>query len=236
MRAEAIISTDALTYTQEQRVILDGISVAIPRGSMTMLIGPNGAGKTTLVRLLLGLLTPTSGTVEVAGASPADARSKVGYVPQRFAVDPTVPITVAEFLTLTYDATSAEIKGALAEVGLASGVARAQLATLSGGQLQRVLIARAILGKPEILVLDEPVSNVDAGGTRSIYDHLEHLRGTHNMTIIVVSHELDIVSRYASFVICVNRELLCTGTAHEVLKSEALHHMYGEGARHFHHH
>ncbi|MEK7647543.1 MAG: metal ABC transporter ATP-binding protein [Patescibacteria group bacterium] len=236
MSAKSIISTTDLSYTQEHRVILESISVAIPEGSMTMIIGPNGAGKTTLIRLILGLLTPTSGTVLIAGMSPAQARSKVGYVPQRFAVDATIPITVSEFLTLTYTATAVEIKGALAEVGLAASIARAQLATLSGGQLQRVLIARAILGRPEILVLDEPVSNVDAGGTRSIYDHLEHLRDTHNMTIIVVSHEMDIVSRYASFVVCVNRSILCTGTAHEVLKSEAMHHVYGEGAKHFHHH
>lgn len=235
MHANAIITTNGLTYTQQQRVILDGISVAIPRGSMTMLIGPNGAGKTTLVRLLLGLLTPTAGEVLVAGKSPAASRSKIGYVPQRFAVDETLPITVTEFLTLTHDASARTIAAALAEVGLVATVARAQLATLSGGQLQRVLIARAILGRPEILVLDEPVSNVDAGGTRSIYEHLEHLRDTHNITILVVSHEMDIVSQYATFVVCVNRTLLCTGTADEVLTSEAIRHMHGEGARHFHH-
>lgn len=236
MHAESIITTSNLTYTQNNRAILSSIDVAIPEGSLTMIIGPNGAGKTTLIRLLLGLLEPTSGRVLVAGVTPAAARSKIGYVPQRFVVDQTIPITVAEFLTLTHRAGGAQIKGALAEVGLTAAIAQAQLATLSGGQLQRVLIARAILGRPEILVLDEPVSNVDAGGTRSIYDHLEHLRGTHKMTIVVVSHEMDIVSRYASYVVCVNRTILCTGTAHEVLSSEAMHHVYGEGAKHFHHH
>lgn len=235
--------TEVVVDVKDLRVLLDGreilspMSFSLTRNSITILIGPNGSGKTTLIRALMGLTPLAQGTVRLFGEKPNDIRQRIGYVPQRFGVDPTFPITVEEFLSLTFvrNDVGRTIGKALSEVGMESQ-RDALLSSLSGGQLQRVLVARALLGKPQLLFLDEPLSNVDVLGSTSIYEHLDFIRRRYDITIIIVSHEMDVVSRYADMVLCVNRELVCSGTPHEVLDSKELRHLYGEELKHFHHH
>jgi len=158
------ITVKNLTKRYGEEEILSHLSFSIPTGVITIIIGPNGSGKTTLLKTLLGLIAPDQGSVAVLGQAPSAIRSKVGYVPQRFEFDRTFPLTVLEFLQFTAPKLSAEaITAELDRFDMAE--ARNQpLGTLSGGQLQRVLITRSLLHQPELLYLDEPVSGVDIEG------------------------------------------------------------------------
>ncbi len=223
---EIVIQVDDLAVRLESQEILENISFKLLRNSITMLIGPNGSGKTTLVRSLMGLIQLDNGSIRLFGRKPKQIRERIGYVPQRFYVDGAFPITVEEFLSLTHiDKKGRSIKVALKEVGM-SGTERKKLASLSGGQLQRILIARALIGKPLLLVLDEPVSSIDMVGSKSIYEHLDYIRKRYDVTIIIVSHEMEVVTHYADHVLCVNKELVCSGSPLEVLKSNKLKKLY----------
>lgn len=233
---------EAVVDVQKMRVSLDGhdilrdVSFSLKRNSISMLIGPNGSGKTTLIRTLMGLIPIADGSVRLFGKKPHEVRAAIGYVPQRFHVDVPFPITVEEFLGLTsIGKNGRSIDRALSEVGVPQ-LRHHLLASLSGGQLQRVLIARALLGKPQLLVLDEPSSNIDVVGSKSIYEHLDYIRRRYDVTIIIVSHEMDVVTHYADYVLCVNRRLLCAGTPREVLANDKVSELYGEELKHFHHH
>lgn len=232
---ETVVQANNLRIVLDGHEILAGMTFELKRNSIAILIGPNGSGKTTLIRALMGLIPIADGSVHLFGKKPREMRERIGYVPQRFSVDAGFPITVEEFLSLSVTRRSGRsIDKALDEVGM-SASRRKLLSSLSGGQLQRVLIARALLGKPQLLFLDEPVSNVDVVGSKSIYEHLDYIRRRYDITIIIVSHEMDVVSHYADTVLCVNRELVCYGTPHEVLRSEELRRLYGEELKHFHH-
>lgn len=228
-RNKAIEVTDVwFSYDSEQ--ILADITFSIPQGSITALIGPNGSGKTTLLKVMLGFLEPKQGNVSVLGSSPKIARKKVGYVPQRFDFDRTFPITVAELLEFSHPTASEEkIRQYLAHLGM-EHVLPVRIGELSGGQLQRVLIARAMLHDPSILFLDEPVSGIDVGGEQTFYQLVSHLHKEHGTTMIMVSHEIDVVQRFADQVVCINRSLLCNGSPNSVVTPELIEKLYGEDA------
>lgn len=230
-----VLHIQNLSVVLHEQEILRSLSFEVSRGSIAVIIGPNGAGKTTLIRAIMGLIPPATGEVSILNRQPKDVREKIGYVPQRFFVDDALPITVKEFLDLTHTKKGGRgMKRALKEVGM-SGTEFQQLSQLSGGQLQRVLIARALLGKPNLLILDEPVSAIDHAGSRSIYEHLDEIRKKHDVTILTVSHELNVVSKYADQVIGINRELVCDGSPKEVLHKKTFTDMYGEHATPHHH-
>jgi ABC-type Mn2+/Zn2+ transport system ATPase subunit len=210
--------------------IIQEVSVSIPQGSIAAIIGPNGCGKTTLLRLLLGLLTPQQGFVRILGKSPAYARAEIAYVPQRFAFDKTFPITVREFLQLSHpQASPQKIDEYLRHLNIAETL-HMKLGALSGGQLQRVLIGRATLGDPKVLFLDEPSAGIDIAGEQTFFELVLHLHREHRCTVVMVSHELDVVASYADLVICLNRRLVCQGTPDQVLTPRTLTELYGKNA------
>jgi zinc transport system ATP-binding protein len=218
-----------LAFGSDQPVLED-VTFSVPQGSITAIIGPNGSGKTTLLKVLLGLLSPQKGKVSILGKTPQEARRMVAYVPQRFLFDRTFPITVLEFLQLSHpECSRAKIVQYLSHLNMQDAV-DAKLGSLSGGQLQRVLIERSMLGEPKVLFLDEPAAGIDIAGEQSFYDLVLHLHREHGSTILMVSHELDVVASYADLVLCLNRKLVCQGRPEHVLTPETLKGLYGPEA------
>lgn len=203
------------------RHVLQNVSLHLTRGQILTLIGPNGAGKTTLVKLALGLLAPSSGIVQRTEGM------RIGYMPQRLQVDATLPITVHRFLQLVPGARAGEIAAALAEVG-ASRVQHSRLQALSGGEMQRVLLARALLGKPDLLVLDEPTQGVDLKGQAELYHLITQLRDRHGCGVLMVSHDLHLVMSATDEVICLNQHVCCHGHPEQVSSDPAYLELFGK--------
>ena len=215
-------------------VVLDGvqilrdISFTVRQGEALAVIGPNGAGKTVLFRALLGLL-PHTGTINWRPGV------KIGYVPQRFAVDRSAPITAMEFFLLqspSFWRPSAEfvshLDHELTLVGLDRSVLRKNLGDLSGGQTQRLLIAWAMLQHPSVLLLDEPTAGVDAGFEDTIYSLIRRVQTERGTTILLISHDLSVVYRYAQNVLCLNKSVVCQGSPIEAMNPQALAVLYGD--------
>jgi zinc transport system ATP-binding protein len=205
----ALISARDLWLRRGDRDIIAGVSLDVRPGEIVTLIGPNGAGKTTLVRLLLRIEKPDRGTIVRAPST------RIGYVPQRFEVDRTIPMTVRGFLALGGSVTVAEIESALDEVG-ALRTAHQQLSKLSGGETQRVLIARALLRQPNLLILDEPARGVDFAGEAELYELVGRLRDERHLGILLVSHDLHVVMAKSDRVICLNGHVCCSGKPEHV--------------------
>lgn len=199
-----LVSLEGVGLTFGGRAILEGIDFAIHDHEIVTIIGPNGGGKTSLVRVMLGLERPTSGRVV------RQPRLRVGYVPQTFDRDHAMPLRTGDFLALGISASETERKAALAECG-ADAVYATQLGRLSGGELQRVLIARAILRRPDLLVLDEPVRGVDHLGEADLYNLIGRLRAERGFGVVLVSHDLHVVMAASDRVICLNRHICCSG-------------------------
>lgn len=222
--------------------VLDDIDLAVPEREFLGLVGPNGGGKSTLLKLVLGLMEPGSGSVRVFGRRPRKARGLLGYVPQFRGFESDYPISVLKAVlhgrlgqtrpVLGWRREDRTIAGrALAAVGLEEHADR-RLNTLSGGQLQRVLIARALACEPKVLLLDEPTANVDAKAETGLFDLLRALNET--LTIVVVSHDIGFISGYVGRVACLNRRLVCHETA--AVDAAAIADMYGDHAHVIHHH
>jgi zinc transport system ATP-binding protein len=199
-------------FAYDREEVLHNIDLSLPEKSLLAVVGPNGGGKTTFLRLALGLLKPRLGTVHVFGDVPERRRCSIGYVAQHLSFDPAFPVSTLDVVLMgradrhwfgpyRQDDRTKSIE-ALEQVHLAH-LSRRALANLSGGELQRVLIAQALVTDPELLLLDEPTANVDTKVEHEIYELLGELK--ERMTIVVVSHNLNVVTRYASHVACVNR-------------------------------
>jgi len=191
------------------RWILRDVSFSVHRGEIVTIIGPNGGGKTTAVRAALGIITPDAGSVWRAPGL------RVGYTPQRVRPDLTLPLTVRRFLRLGIAASEADIDAALERTG-ARRLAGQQLADLSSGELQRVLLARALLRKPHLLVLDEPVQGVDFAGEAAMYDLIRGVRDETGCGVLMVSHDLHFVMAGTDKVVCINVHVCCAGTPQAV--------------------
>jgi zinc transport system ATP-binding protein len=221
---DALLSARAITLRKNGRTILDRINLDIAPGEIVTLIGPNGAGKTSLVRVLLGVEKPTAGTLQ------RQADLVVGYVPQRFDIDRAIPMTVERFLML-----SSELKDNDARTAALRSVGAPQLGDrpfgeLSGGELQRVLIARALLRTPGLLVLDEPVRGVDFQGEAELYQLISNLRAERNIGVLLVSHDLHIVMAQSDRVICINRHVCCSGVPDTVAQHPEYARLFGPQA------
>jgi zinc transport system ATP-binding protein len=227
--------------------VLRGVNLRVPQGQIVALIGPNGSGKTTLLRCLLGLQKYSQGEVRIFGERNLDkVLPRVGYVPQKLALERSFILSVREFLALRLRSTrnwffkshkqlDDLIKPALVHIGVEELLDR-PIAQLSGGQLQRVLIAYGLLSKPDLLLLDEPTAGVDTPGEETFYDLIAHVQRQYKLTVILVSHDLSMVYSHASRVYALNGVICCEGPPEQVMNAESLKQAYGIHATPYAHH
>ena len=209
--------------------VLENINFDVEEGDVLAVIGPNGAGKTVLLKSLLGLAPYSGEIVWKKGV-------RKGYVPQRMDIETDVPLTVNEFLRLRSPSlTDERVKEAFDFVQLDRAILSSGIGEISVGQRQRVLVAWAFLGNPEVLLFDEPTADIDIAGQESIYNMLKHFQETLGLTIILVSHDLNVVYRHAKTVLCLNRKNLCLGAPRAVLNPEQLLNLYGGDKAFFEH-
>lgn len=212
MDSTSLVEARGVTVRFGARTVLDGVDVAVHRGEIVTLVGLNGAGKSTLVRVLLGLQRIDRGQVLRA------AGLRVGFSPQHVNRDPTLPMTVRRFLTLGGEAPQARLRSALDRVGADTMLSR-QVAELSGGEMHRVMLARALLREPDLLVLDEPMSGVDLAGQAELYALIGTIRNDTGCGVLLVSHDLHLVMAATDIVVCLNHHVCCTGHPHAVARN-----------------
>ena len=208
---------------RSKRWLVRGISMTVEPGEIVTLIGPNGSGKSTTAKMALGVLDPDEGMAS------QKSNLRASYVPQRLEVNWTLPITVTRFLELTNRATQKQMQDAL-EATETSHLSGAQMSKLSGGEHQRVLLARAILRAPEFLVLDEPVQGVDFNGEIALYRLIENIRNKLNCGVLLISHDLHVVMSTTDRVLCLNGHICCSGSPANVASSDEFRSLFGERA------
>jgi zinc transport system ATP-binding protein len=206
---QVLISAENLSYTIRGQQVLNAISLKLHGGETVTLIGPNGAGKTSLVRILLGLKKATCGKVY------RKPGIKIGYVPQKLHIDPVLPLRVRDFLLTAGRFDDKQLVAVLEEVQMAH-LLTSQVQTLSGGEFQRVLLARALLNRPDVLVLDEPAQGVDIIGQQALYQTIKQVQDRHGCGVLMVSHDLHLVMASTDRVICLNTHICCTGHPDDV--------------------
>lgn len=215
-----LVAAHGVVLRRGGRLVLDHVDLAVAPGEIVTLIGPNGAGKSTLVRVLLGLVRPDTGSVVRAPGV------RVGYVPQRFAVDPVLPLSVRGFLGLTERHDRRRLLDALLLVGLDDLLDR-PMYVLSGGELHRVALARALLRRPNLLVLDEPVAGVDVAGQVELYELIARQRDDTGAGVLLVSHDLHLVMARTDRVLCIEGHVCCSGHPVEVARDPAFIRLFG---------
>ncbi|MCZ2721909.1 zinc ABC transporter ATP-binding protein ZnuC [Marinomonas sp. 15G1-11] len=215
-----LITFDDIGIEFDGRALLSHIQIKIHEGEIVTLIGPNGSGKSTLIRILLGLQIPTSGEVVYHG------KTRIGYMPQKLHIDPTLPLSVTDFLSLVRKVDKHQIPEVLAKVGIEK-LAKKQVHFLSGGETQRVLLARALLNRPNLLVLDEPVQGVDVNGQVELYNLISSIRDELQCGVLMVSHDLHLVMAKTDTVVCINQHVCCSGTPQHVTGHPAYQALFG---------
>lgn len=236
---EKAIEVKKLNYKFGSTTVLNDINFSVDKGKIVVIIGPNGSGKTTLLKNIIGIYRPFSGEILIDGQAPKNIVKKIGYVPQKFEFARDIPVTVREFMDLEKCGEKnhgcGNISKMLYEVGLENFEDRG-LSDLSGGQFQRVMIARALLHEKEFLIFDEPAAGIDIAGGQTIYDLIKKINQQIHATCLIVSHELNIVNKYANKVICLNKKIICTGAPEIAITPENLKRLYGADASLYHHH
>ncbi len=218
----SLISARGLSVRFGAAEVLQDVTLEVTAGEIVTVVGPNGSGKSTLLRALLGIVPASAGEVT------RKAGLRVGYVPQRLQIDRGLPMTVRRFLSLPQRRSAGEAADALSRVGM-SGSGMRQIIDLSGGQLQRVLLARALLVRPEILVLDEPTQGLDQPGEAGFYRLIEEVRAQTGCAVLMVSHDLHVVMAASDRVICLNRHICCEGAPHVVSNAPEYRALFGLG-------
>jgi zinc transport system ATP-binding protein len=233
-----LITLDQVSVEFSKRKVLDNISLTISRGEILTLIGPNGAGKSTLVKVILGLQKRFKGTIRRAN------KLKIGYVPQKLKLNDSLPLNVERFLALAGKYSVQERLDALKLVG-AEHLISSNMHQLSGGETQRVLLARALLHRPDVLVLDEPAQGVDVQGQIDLYELIDTLRHRFNCAVFMVSHDLHLVMAKSDNVICLHHHICCQGTPQTVSRHPSYVALFGSATQetlafyqhqHVHHH
>ncbi|CAO96538.1 zinc ABC transporter ATP-binding protein ZnuC [Erwinia tasmaniensis] len=215
-----LIALEKISVNFGQRQVLSNVSLSLEPGRILTLLGPNGAGKSTLVRVVLGLTAPTSGIVQ------RPVQLRIGYVPQKIHLDATLPLSVGRFMQLRPGVKRSDILPALKRVQ-AAHLLEFPLQKLSGGEMQRVLLARALLNQPQLLVLDEPTQGVDVNGQVALYDLIDQLRRELNCGVLMVSHDLHLVMAKTDEVLCLNHHICCSGTPEAVSQHPEFISMFG---------
>lgn len=218
----SLVQVEDLSIRFGARTVLSHVSLCIQAGEIVTIVGPNGSGKTSLLRAIIGAVTPSQGRVTQG------LGVKIGYVPQKLYIDKTLPITVKRFLKLPGGVTVSDISQALAQAGVPN-LANAQLSQLSGGQFQRVLLARALIGKPDLLLLDEATQGLDQRGSASFYQQIEAVRQETGCAVLMISHELHVVMSASDRVICLNGHVCCEGTPAVVASAPEYRALFGTG-------
>jgi zinc transport system ATP-binding protein len=209
-------------YQHNDKWLVKGVSLSVEKGKIVTLIGPNGSGKSTTAKIALGIYKKIDGEVE-------KYTNKIGYVPQKISIDWTLPLRVHDFMLLTEDLDDESINEALSLTGVVH-LKDKNLANLSGGEFQRVLLARAISKKPEFLVLDEPVQGVDFTGEIALYELIKKISDELNCGILLISHDLHTVMTATDHVVCLNGHVCCSGTPIDVAKNNEYKALFGEQA------
>ncbi|MBO0902540.1 metal ABC transporter ATP-binding protein [Jiella sonneratiae] len=220
---QTLVAMRGMGVFRSGRWLVRGVDLSIRPGEIVTLIGPNGSGKTTTAKAAIGILAPDAGEVR------RSAGLVVGYVPQKLAIDRSLPMSVARLMTLTARASPAEIDAVLDRVGVLH-LRTAQVHDLSGGEFQRALLARAMLRRPHLLVLDEPVQGVDFSGEIALYELISELRESEGCAVLLISHDLHVVMAKTDRVVCLNGHVCCEGTPSSVAASPAYRRLFGDRA------
>lgn len=228
-----LITAENISFVVRGKSILSEVNLQVSSREIITLIGPNGAGKTSLIRILLGFCEPSSGKVT------SREKLRIGYVPQRIVVPQVMPLRVIDFLNISNLYTLASCQEKLDEVNC-SYLLHSPMQNISGGEMQRVLLARALLKKPQLLVLDEPASGMDIIGQQALYKTIRDIRDTHDCGILMVSHDLHLVMAQTDRVICLNTHVCCTGHPDDVSEHPEYIKLFGDAieglALYSHHH
>jgi len=216
----SLITIEGLTVTYGGLTALKNVSLNVSAGEIVTIVGPNGSGKTSLLKAIIGAVTPLEGSVRIKHGL------KIGYVPQRLNLDPTLPISVGKFMRLTNKISKRLCAEALQQAGVPE-LAEKQMSQLSGGQLQRVLLARALLGTPEILVLDEATQGLDQPGSADFYRQIEKVRKETGCAVLMISHDLHVVMSTSDRVICLNGHICCSGAPETVVSTPEYQELFG---------
>jgi len=217
-----LLKVDNVGVLKNDKWLVRGVSLEVKQGEIVTLIGPNGSGKSTTAKIALGIYKKIDGKVQ-------KFTDKIGYVPQKISIDWTLPIRVIDFMLLTEKLTNDQINVALNLTGV-DHLKNKSLSNLSGGEFQRVLIARAIAKKPDLLVLDEPVQGVDFKGEIALYELIKKISEELNCGILLISHDLHVVMSATDFVVCLNGHVCCSGTPHAVAKNDQYQQLFGDRA------
>ena len=244
MENQTIISIADVSFAYREEPVLSRVSLDIIRGDYLGIIGPNGGGKTTLIKLMLGLIRPTTGSISILGRPVSEFRewSRIGYVPQKAtSIEARFPFTVAEVVAFgrvgraglfrrlgTEDRKA--VAAALEKVGMLER-RRALISELSGGQQQRVFIAKGLVSGPDILLLDEPTVGVDVQSQDDFYHLLSHLNAEQGITLVVVSHDIDVIAKEVRSVACLNQTLICHGSPQQFITGDYMEKLYGKGRK-----
>ena len=218
----SLISVSNLSVRYGANIALKGVDLSVEPGEVLTIVGPNGSGKTSLLRAMIGAVEPASGGIA------RRAGLKIGYVPQRLHIDPTLPITVDRFMRLTGRVDRSASQAALERAGVPE-LTKRQMSKLSGGQFQRVLLARALINTPDVLLLDEATQGLDQPGSAAFYRQIEEVRDETGCAVVMISHELHVVMSASDRVICLNGHVCCVGTPAVVASAPEYRALFGTG-------
>ena len=218
----SLIQVEKLSVRYSARTALSDVSLRIAANEIVTIVGPNGSGKTSLLRAIIGAIQPSAGRIVHAD------NLKIGYVPQKLHIDDTLPITVSKFLKLPGGVAGADVEYALKEAAVPE-LEHEQLSQLSGGQFQRVLLARALIGRPNLLLLDEATQGLDQRGSASFYQQIETVRQATGCAVLMISHELHVVMSASDRVICLNGHVCCEGAPAAVASAPEYRALFGTG-------